>query len=161
MVGISPWVAHANRSVYGEDADVFRPERWLEEECTDGENKMEQYFFTVSVAVLSFHLQQSRQLWCPNFFFLCADVLLVYVISPLVAPLNWCTSTPHYTTAYTVVNTLALSMPTFPRKGQTHNERDSLTRPNAIVRPRPSHLPGQEYLPLGDEQAHPGAGAAF
>ena len=47
-VGINPWVAHANRSVYGEDADVFRPERWLEEGSMDGENKMEQYFFTVS-----------------------------------------------------------------------------------------------------------------
>ena len=47
MVGVNPWVAHANRSVYGEDADVFRPERWLEEESADGENRMEQYFFTV------------------------------------------------------------------------------------------------------------------
>lgn len=51
MVGVNPWVAHTNRSVYGEDADVFRPERWLEEENTDGENKMEQYFFTVSTLV--------------------------------------------------------------------------------------------------------------
>ena len=47
MIGVNPWVAHANRSVYGEDADVFRPERWMEEESMDGENKMEQYFFTV------------------------------------------------------------------------------------------------------------------
>lgn len=46
MVGVNPWVAHANRSVYGEDADVFRPERWQEEESSIGENKMEQYFFT-------------------------------------------------------------------------------------------------------------------
>ena len=48
MVGVNPWVAHANRSVFGEDADMYRPERWLEEDGTDGENKMEQYFFTVS-----------------------------------------------------------------------------------------------------------------
>lgn len=27
---------------------MFRPERWLEQENSDGENKMEQYFFTVS-----------------------------------------------------------------------------------------------------------------
>ena len=50
MVGVNPWVAHANRFVYGEDPDVFRPERWLEDESTDGENKMEQYFFTVSTS---------------------------------------------------------------------------------------------------------------
>lgn len=50
MVGVNPWVAHANRSVYGEDADVFRPERWQEEENSIGENKMEQYFFTVSTS---------------------------------------------------------------------------------------------------------------
>ncbi|KAK1764032.1 cytochrome P450 [Phialemonium atrogriseum] len=29
-VGIDPWVLHRNKQVYGEDADVFRPERWLE-----------------------------------------------------------------------------------------------------------------------------------
>ena len=27
---------------------MFRPERWVEEENSGGENKMEQYFFTVS-----------------------------------------------------------------------------------------------------------------
>ncbi|KAH6684786.1 cytochrome P450 oxidoreductase [Halenospora varia] len=30
-VGINAWVAHANQDVYGRDADLFRPERWLEE----------------------------------------------------------------------------------------------------------------------------------
>jgi cytochrome P450 len=29
-VGINPWVAHRNQSVYGPDADNWRPERWLE-----------------------------------------------------------------------------------------------------------------------------------
>ncbi|OWP00859.1 hypothetical protein B2J93_2552 [Marssonina coronariae] len=29
-VGINSWVAHRNQSVYGRDADVWRPERWLE-----------------------------------------------------------------------------------------------------------------------------------
>ncbi|KIX10083.1 uncharacterized protein Z518_01164 [Rhinocladiella mackenziei CBS 650.93] len=30
IVGVNPWVAARNRQVYGEDADNFRPERWLE-----------------------------------------------------------------------------------------------------------------------------------
>ncbi|KAI4957492.1 hypothetical protein J4E86_004630 [Alternaria arbusti] len=29
IVGINSWVAHRNTSVFGPDADVFRPERWL------------------------------------------------------------------------------------------------------------------------------------
>lgn len=28
-VGMNPWVIHRNESVYGQDVDVFRPERWL------------------------------------------------------------------------------------------------------------------------------------
>lgn len=32
MVGMNPWVISANRDVYGQDAAVFRPERWLQEE---------------------------------------------------------------------------------------------------------------------------------
>ena len=30
VVGTSAWVIHRNREIYGEDADEFRPERWLE-----------------------------------------------------------------------------------------------------------------------------------
>lgn len=29
IVGINPWVMHANKSVYGEDAETFNPERWF------------------------------------------------------------------------------------------------------------------------------------
>lgn len=28
-VGINPWVIHNNKSIFGPDAHVFRPERWL------------------------------------------------------------------------------------------------------------------------------------
>ena len=47
IVGVNPWVAHANTSVFGPDADEFRPERWLEVDQASA-NRMEQYFFTAS-----------------------------------------------------------------------------------------------------------------
>lgn len=30
IVGMNPWVAARDKNVYGKDADVFRPERWLD-----------------------------------------------------------------------------------------------------------------------------------
>lgn len=50
VVGINPWVAARDKEVYGEDADNFRPERWLE---TDGEQlkAMERNFLAVSLTI--------------------------------------------------------------------------------------------------------------
>lgn len=45
-VGINAWVAHRNRDVFGDDADVFRPERWLE--SPDIVKRRDAYFMTVS-----------------------------------------------------------------------------------------------------------------
>ncbi|KAH8807907.1 cytochrome P450 [Xylogone sp. PMI_703] len=42
IVGMNSWVAHYNKSVFGEDADVFRPERWLEDQ--DRAARMERYW---------------------------------------------------------------------------------------------------------------------
>jgi cytochrome P450 len=44
-VGINAWVAHRNESVYGKDADEWRPERWLEIEEQGRGGEVEKYFF--------------------------------------------------------------------------------------------------------------------
>ncbi|TRX98039.1 hypothetical protein FHL15_001249 [Xylaria flabelliformis] len=31
VVGVNPWVIHRNNSIFGEDVETFRPERWLDE----------------------------------------------------------------------------------------------------------------------------------
>jgi cytochrome P450 len=42
-VGINSWVAHRNQSVFGRDADEWRPERWLEFEEQGRGGEVERY----------------------------------------------------------------------------------------------------------------------
>jgi cytochrome P450 len=44
-VGINAWVAHQNTYIYGVDAHIWRPERWLEFERDGKGAKVEGYFF--------------------------------------------------------------------------------------------------------------------
>ena len=44
QVGCNAWVIHLDKGIFGEDADVFRPERWLESEARNKE--MEKYLIT-------------------------------------------------------------------------------------------------------------------
>ncbi|KAL4929023.1 cytochrome P450 [Aspergillus undulatus] len=44
VVGINPWVAHHNKSIFGADADEFRPERWLDEGRDKDTSTMERYY---------------------------------------------------------------------------------------------------------------------
>ncbi|EKG19639.1 Cytochrome P450, partial [Macrophomina phaseolina MS6] len=41
-VGINSWVAHANKQIFGHDADEFRPERWIQGKSISQE--MDRYF---------------------------------------------------------------------------------------------------------------------
>jgi len=50
VVGINSWVAHANEDVFGPDAALFRPERWLEE--PEVVRKRESYFLAVRLVRL-------------------------------------------------------------------------------------------------------------
>jgi len=44
-VGINSWVAHHNSEVYGNDAEAWRPERWLEMQEQGRGAEVEKYFF--------------------------------------------------------------------------------------------------------------------
>ena len=43
-IGANPWLTNRNQDIFGEDANTFRPERWLEGEVNG--KKMEKYNFT-------------------------------------------------------------------------------------------------------------------
>ena len=49
IVGVSGWVVHRDREIFGQDADVWRPERWLVED-EERRKKMEHAYFTVRSA---------------------------------------------------------------------------------------------------------------
>jgi len=49
---VNSWVAHANTDVFGLDASVFRPERWLVDK--DRYNAMDRNFFAASAIALNF-----------------------------------------------------------------------------------------------------------
>ena len=50
-VGINSWVAHYSETVFGPDAAVFRPERWLDSD-SERLRSMENYNFPVSPPLL-------------------------------------------------------------------------------------------------------------
>ncbi|KAK3109792.1 hypothetical protein LTR53_016571 [Teratosphaeriaceae sp. CCFEE 6253] len=50
-IGVNPWVLHRNPDVFGDDADAFRPERWLDED-REKVLSMDQAIFTVRARAL-------------------------------------------------------------------------------------------------------------
>lgn len=48
-VSVNGWVLHRDQSIFGKDADIFRPERWLE----DNAKEMDRNMYQVRKAVLS------------------------------------------------------------------------------------------------------------
>ena len=45
IVGIPAWTVHRDKKVWGEDAEIYRPERWLEGDAA----KYDRYFIPVSL----------------------------------------------------------------------------------------------------------------
>ncbi|KAF4978072.1 hypothetical protein FZEAL_5498 [Fusarium zealandicum] len=55
IVGMSPYILARNKSVYGEDADLFRPERWLrDEEGGESEESFQKRLLSMNQTDLSF-----------------------------------------------------------------------------------------------------------
>jgi cytochrome P450 len=48
VVSVNAWVIHQNQEIYGHDAHVFRPERWLEA-SPEQLKLMDRYFLSVSI----------------------------------------------------------------------------------------------------------------
>lgn len=48
-VGINAWVAHRNQSIFGPDANSWRPERWLEIEEQSRGGEVEKYFLAFGI----------------------------------------------------------------------------------------------------------------
>jgi cytochrome P450 len=51
IVGVNPWVPSRDKSVYGKDADIYRPERWLNADSAQLK-LMERNFLAVSIYIL-------------------------------------------------------------------------------------------------------------
>lgn len=51
VIGLNTWCAHYNETVFGEDAHIFRPERWIEAEEAGGEKlkSMNAYYLPVRI----------------------------------------------------------------------------------------------------------------
>lgn len=52
IVGVNSWVIHYNKQVFGDDVDVFRPERWLEDDQEDIANRHRNMFAVSNVRFL-------------------------------------------------------------------------------------------------------------
>lgn len=61
-VALNGWVLHRWQPIFGQDADVFRPERWIEGDA----KTMERYMFQVSSARSSY-LPQVRYCCCAHY----------------------------------------------------------------------------------------------
>lgn len=61
-VAVNGWVLHRDREVFGQDADTYRPERWIESEDAEKLRMMERCMFQVSRTGISWAATRWR--WC-------------------------------------------------------------------------------------------------
>jgi cytochrome P450 len=59
IVSVNAWVIHQNQDIYGDDANVFRPERWLEA-SPEHLKLMDRYFLSASLSPTSLPFQKVR-----------------------------------------------------------------------------------------------------
>lgn len=60
-LAVNGWVLHRDKATFGEDAEVFRPERWLED--VEDAKRMERYMFQVSILFPRFLIGSHRYLF--------------------------------------------------------------------------------------------------
>lgn len=82
MVGINSWVAHANKEVFGDDADHFRPERWLADKETV--QRMDKYWLPVSYFEPEAPSRGEKSVLSG-----CESVLIRRLVWPWIQDLHW------------------------------------------------------------------------
>lgn len=90
IIGINPWVANQNKTVYGEDASSFVPERWLRYDDIETEEEYQSRLSAMKQTDLSFgagnRVCLGRHISTVTIYKLIATLFLTYDVS--VPPIN-------------------------------------------------------------------------
>ena len=66
VVGVNAWVIHRNKEVFGEDADAFRPERWLESDSKAKEMARNMYQVSSQQPILNSYYIAADKILSPS-----------------------------------------------------------------------------------------------
>lgn len=76
IVGVNAWVLHFDKDIFGQDADQFRPERWLDS-SEEQKQEMRRFVFAVSG-------HSSAVTPCPEFWMLAKHFFAVWSRVPFM-----------------------------------------------------------------------------